>query len=74
MHERKQIMAKESEGFLGLPGGFGTLEEVMEMTTWTQLGIHKKPVILLNVDGFYSPLRDFIEGYRGSSSLLRNRR
>ncbi|GAA5856069.1 hypothetical protein JCM8547_002965 [Rhodosporidiobolus lusitaniae] len=61
MHERKKMMADLSQAFIGLPGGFGTLEEVAEMTTWSQLGIHVKPVVLLNVNGFYSPLRDFIE-------------
>ncbi|GAA5955954.1 hypothetical protein JCM3765_000053 [Sporobolomyces pararoseus] len=62
MHERKKMFADRSNAFIGLPGGYGTLEEVMEMTTWSQLGIHKKPVVLLNVNGFYSPLRQFIEG------------
>ncbi|PWZ00115.1 hypothetical protein BCV70DRAFT_200274 [Testicularia cyperi] len=62
MHERKQRMAAESNlGFVGLPGGYGTFEEVMEMITWTQLGIHRKPMILLNVNGFYSPLRQQID-------------
>lgn len=49
-------------GSVGLPGGFGTLEEVMEMTTWSQIGVQKKPVVLLNVKDFYSPLKVFIEG------------
>ncbi|GAA5906456.1 Log1p [Sporobolomyces salmoneus] len=62
MHERKKMFADRSNAFIGLPGGYGTLEEVMEMTTWSQLGIHKKPVVLLNVNDFYSPLRQFIEG------------
>ncbi|GAA6063473.1 hypothetical protein JCM10212_006335 [Sporobolomyces blumeae] len=62
MHARKRMMADLSRAFVGLPGGYGTLEEVMEMTTWSQLGIHQKPVILLNVNNFYSPLRDFIGG------------
>lgn len=62
MHERKQRMAAESNlGFIGLPGGYGTFEEVMEMVTWTQLGIHRKPMVLLNVNGFYTPLRQQIE-------------
>ncbi|KAK7049385.1 hypothetical protein VNI00_005986 [Paramarasmius palmivorus] len=60
MHTRKVEMAKRSCGFIGLPGGFGTFEEVFEVTTWTQLGIHIKPVILLNVLGFYDPLRQQI--------------
>jgi len=63
MHERKQEMAHYSElGFIALPGGYGTFEEVFEMTTWTQLGIHKKPVILLNINDFYTPLRTFVQG------------
>ena len=49
-------------GFVALPGGYGTFEEVLEMVTWTQLRIHTKPVVLLNIDGFYSPLRDFVRG------------
>lgn len=62
MHERKKLMAKRSNlGFIGLPGGFGTFEEVMEMVTWTQLGIHRKPVVLINVAGFWSPIRTLIE-------------
>jgi len=56
MHERKALLASLGEGFLALPGGFGTLEELCEMTTWSQLGIHAKPVVLLDVDGFYAPL------------------
>lgn len=63
MHERKKMMADHCEAFVGLPGGYGTLEEVMEMTTWSQLQIQAKPVVLLNVNGYYSPLRVFIEGY-----------
>ncbi|KAF8522072.1 hypothetical protein BU17DRAFT_44948 [Hysterangium stoloniferum] len=66
MHERKVEMAKRVRGFFGLPGGFGTFEELLEMTTWTQLEIHEKPVIILNAMGFYNPLRDLIQaGVRG---------
>ncbi|KAF9457233.1 hypothetical protein BDZ94DRAFT_1176017 [Collybia nuda] len=61
MHERKVQMAKRSVGFIGLPGGFGSFEEVMEVATWTQLGIHDKPVVMLNVLGFYEPLRQLIQ-------------
>ncbi|KAM7490563.1 hypothetical protein LguiA_033484 [Lonicera macranthoides] len=56
MHERKAIMAQEADAFIALPGGYGTMEEVLEMITWSQLGIHKKPVGLLNVDGYYNSL------------------
>lgn len=56
MHERKAEMARESEAFIALPGGYGTMEEMLEMITWAQLGIHKKPVGLLNVDGYYDCL------------------
>ncbi|KAJ8292862.1 putative cytokinin riboside 5'-monophosphate phosphoribohydrolase [Rhodotorula toruloides] len=60
MHERKTLMADLSYAFIGLPGGYGTLEEVAEMTTWSQIGVHLKPVVLLNINGFYSSLREFI--------------
>ncbi|MFD2286891.1 TIGR00730 family Rossman fold protein [Pedobacter petrophilus] len=56
MHQRKQKMADLSDGFVILPGGFGTLEEFFEVLTWLQLGLHHKPIGVLNVDGFYDPL------------------
>jgi uncharacterized protein (TIGR00730 family) len=56
MHERKAVMADLADGFLALPGGLGTLEELFEILTWAQLGIHAKPCGLLDVDGFYAPL------------------
>ncbi|KAH7424976.1 hypothetical protein KP509_11G035200 [Ceratopteris richardii] len=56
MHQRKAEMARQAEAFIALPGGYGTWEELLEMTTWVQLGIHNKPVGLLNVDGYYNPL------------------
>jgi uncharacterized protein (TIGR00730 family) len=56
MHERKARMAELSDAFIALPGGFGTLDETFEAVTWTQLGIHDKPVGLLDVGGFYQPL------------------
>jgi len=61
MHERKVEMARRSCGFIGLPGGYGTFEEVFEATTWTQLGIHSKPVVLANVLGFFDPIRTLIQ-------------
>jgi uncharacterized protein (TIGR00730 family) len=56
MHERKQLMYDLSDGFIALPGGLGTLEELAEVSTWSQLGLHAKPVALLDVDGFWDPL------------------
>ncbi|MBK8742822.1 MAG: TIGR00730 family Rossman fold protein [Betaproteobacteria bacterium] len=56
MHERKAVMANMSDGFIALPGGFGTFEELCEMITWTQLRVHAKPVVLINVEGFFDPL------------------
>jgi uncharacterized protein (TIGR00730 family) len=56
MHERKQLMYDLSDAFIALPGGLGTLEELAEVTTWSQLGLHSKPVVLLDVDGFWEPL------------------
>ncbi|KAI0283871.1 hypothetical protein BC826DRAFT_171269 [Russula brevipes] len=61
MHERKVEMARRVCGFVGLPGGFGTFEEILEVVTWTQLGIHSKPVVVLNVLGFFDPLRALIK-------------
>jgi uncharacterized protein (TIGR00730 family) len=56
MHERKAAMSELSEGFVALPGGTGTLEEFFEVLTWAQLGEHRKPCALLNIDGYYDPL------------------
>jgi uncharacterized protein (TIGR00730 family) len=56
MHERKALMADLSEAFVALPGGIGTMEELIEVLTWTQLGLHGKPCGLLNVDGYWDPL------------------
>lgn len=60
MHERKQMMADLSDGFIAMPGGIGTLEELFETFTWLQLGFHRKPVALLNVGGFYDALIGFV--------------
>ncbi|MDR6737113.1 TIGR00730 family Rossman fold protein [Sphingobacterium sp. 2149] len=60
MHDRKRIMNEYAEGVIALPGGFGTLEELFEMITWGQLGLHKKPVGLLNINGFYNHLIQFV--------------
>jgi hypothetical protein len=61
MHERKAQMAELADGFIAMPGGFGTLEEFCEITTWTQLGFHRKPCGLLNVEGFYDSLLAFLD-------------
>lgn len=61
MHERKALMADLSDGFIALPGGFGTLEEFTEVLTWSQLGLQHKPCGLLDVDGFYAPLLRFFD-------------
>lgn len=62
MHIRKARMAELSEGFIAMPGGIGTFEELFEIWTWGQLGIHEKPLGLLNVAGFYDPLATFLDG------------
>ena len=60
MHERKQMMSKLSEGFIALPGGVGTLEEIFEQWTWAQLGIHQKPCAFLNLFGYYAHMQTMI--------------
>ena len=61
MHSRKAMMAELSDGFIAMPGGVGTFEEFFEVVTWTQLGLHRKPCGLLNVNAFYTPLAAFID-------------
>ncbi len=61
MHARKSLMAELADAFIALPGGFGTFEEFCEMTTWSQLGIHRKPCGLLNVAGYYDPLLEMFD-------------
>ena len=61
MHERKMLMAELSDGFIALPGGIGTLEELFEIWTWAQLGFHNKPCGLLNVEGYYDLLIGFLD-------------
>lgn len=61
MHERKLRMQEESDGFIALPGGMGTLEELFEILTWQQLGLHQKPIGLLNINGFYNDLISLLE-------------
>lgn len=61
MHTRKARMVELADGFIAMPGGFGTFEELFETITWSQLGIHAKPIGLLNVSGYYDPLRQMID-------------
>lgn len=61
MHERKATMAANADAFIALPGGIGTFEELFEIWTWGYLGLHEKPMGLLNIDGFYSPLLTFLD-------------
>ena len=61
MHERKQLMANLSDAIIALPGGCGTLEELLEVITWKQLGIYLKPSVILNIKGFFNPLLEMFE-------------
>ncbi len=61
MHERKQLMFDRSDAFVSLPGGIGTLEETVEMLTWSQLGRHNKPIVLLNVHNYWTPLLNLLD-------------
>lgn len=69
MHERKMMMAERSEAFVVLPGGFGTLDEMFEITAWSQLGIHEKPIGLLDVNGYYDSLLRFLDHCEGEGFL-----
>jgi uncharacterized protein (TIGR00730 family) len=62
MHERKALMFELAEAFVALPGGLGTLEELAEITTWAQLGLHRAPIVLLDVKNFWSPLLALLDG------------
>ncbi len=61
MHERKTLMAEMSDGFVGLPGGMGTFDELVEIVTWAQLGLHAKPVILANIDDYFSAMYGMLD-------------
>jgi uncharacterized protein (TIGR00730 family) len=61
MHERKALMAQEADAFIALPGGFGTLDELFEIVTWAQLGIHNKPCLLINSAGYFDQLLGFLQ-------------
>ncbi len=69
MHERKARMAARADAFVALPGGFGTLDELFEILTWAQLGLHRKPIGLLNVDGYYDALLAFLDHATGEQLL-----
>ena len=69
MHQRKQLMAQQSDAFVALPGGIGTMEEIFEIWTWRQLGYHHKPLGLLNMAGYYDDLLRFIERSRDEGFL-----
>ena len=60
MHERKELMAKMSDAIITLPGGCGTLEELLEIITWKQLGLYLKPIVILNTDGYFNPLLEML--------------
>ena len=69
MHERKRIMFERSDAFVALPGGIGTLEELVEQLTWAQLGRHKKPILVLNTGGFWDPLCALLD-HMGSLAFI----
>lgn len=71
MYERKRLMYDKSDAFIALPGGLGTLEELAEVATWSQLGLHSKPVALLDVDGFWEPLVTLLDRMAGAGLLKR---
>jgi len=70
MHERKRLMFERSDAFVALPGGIGTLEELVEQLTWQQLGRHSKPVLLANIDGFWEPLLALL-GHMRATQFIR---
>lgn len=69
MHQRKRQMFEKAEAFVALPGGIGTLEELVEMLTWAQLGRHRKPVLLANIDGFWDPLLSLLDHMRAENFI-----
>ena len=69
MHERKMSMFERSDAFVALPGGIGTLEELVEISTWLQLGQHAKPIVMVNVDGFWDPLLTLLDHMRSEAFL-----
>ena len=76
MHQRKHTMFEKSDAFVALPGGIGTVEEIVEIMTWAQLGHHRKPIVFVNVEGFWDPMMDLIdhmraEGFVHTSHLVK---
>lgn len=69
MHERKMLMFQKADAFVALPGGIGTLEETVEMTTWAQLGQHSKPIVLANIDNFWDPFITLIDHMRAEAFI-----
>ncbi len=69
MHERKHIMFERADAFVALPGGIGTLEELIEIMTWSQLGRHRKPIVIANVNGFWDPLSGLLDHMRGEGFI-----
>lgn len=74
MHTRKRLMGQLSAGFIALPGGYGTAEELFEVITWNQLGIHSMPIVILNVNGFYDGLIDWINAAVSSEFISKGNR
>ncbi|MES2197981.1 MAG: TIGR00730 family Rossman fold protein [Pseudomonadota bacterium] len=72
MHERKRLMFEHSDAFVALPGGIGTLEELVEQLTWQQLGRHAKPILLANIDGFWEPLLSLLAHMRETEFIRPN--
>lgn len=71
MHERKSLMARMSDAVIALPGGCGTMEELLEVITWKQLGLYLKPIVVLNIQGFYNPLIEMLEKAIGQQFMHR---
>ncbi len=71
MHERKRLMFEKADAFVALPGGIGTLEELVEQLTWAQLGQHKKPILVLDLDGFWQPLLVLLDHMRTTGFIRR---
>lgn len=74
MHSRKRLMAQSSSAFVAMPGGYGTAEELFEIITWNQLGIHSLPIVIFNVDGFYDGLTNWINNAVESGFISRDNR